>query len=524
MHGFLIAAPQSGSGKTTVSLAIMAALVRRGLKVAPFKCGPDFIDPGYHKLVIGTPSINLDGWMCSEEFIRETFQSHCNTPRNSSIPVHPIAIIEGAMGLFDGIGATSKAGSSAQIAAITGAPVVLVINARGMAASAAALIKGFAAFDPQIRLAGVIFNNIGSATHGALLREALTTHCPDIICFGCIPRDESLVIPSRHLGLVTAEDNPLSDGFVGQLADMAERCLDLEGLGALEIPPCPPFAKWGKNKTPLLYQGSFNKLLVIPEGVIGNPVFKAGSPIEALGDDTSFDCNRVLDEHAGMFAPPFKKGGQGGISIAVARDAAFCFMYEDNLRLLREAGAELLFFSPLADAALPDGIDGLYLPGGYPELYAGHLDKNGSMKDSLRSVIAADMPVYAECGGFVYLTEGIDASEKQAAADFVGVFPLRCRMLSRRKALGYRQVELTENVIIGGNGMVVRGHEFHYSEIDTMPDNIVRSYHVSRQGVALGTEGYRLRNCLASYIHLHFGSNPDIARTFAESCRTFSRR
>lgn len=462
MNGFLISAPQSGSGKTTVSLAIMAALSRRGLTVAPFKCGPDFIDPGYHRAVTGRPSINLDDWMCGEEFVRETF--HANLAGQA------IAVIEGVMGLFDGIGASSRDGSSAEIAAITGTPVVLVVNARGMAASAAALIKGFAGFDPQVRLAGVIFNNIGSASHGKLLRTALADALPEIALFGCIPRDETIDIPSRHLGLVTAEDNPLADEFIGRLAEMAERCLDLDRLSQLQIPPCPPFIKGGDIFPPL------------PEG-------------EGRGE---------------------------GVRIAVARDAAFCFMYEDNLRLLREAGAELAFFSPLHDTSLPAGIHGIYLPGGYPELYAGKLAENLSMLEAIRSAVATDMPVYAECGGFVYLTGGLDASEGQQSADFAGIFPVRCRMLPRRKALGYRQVELTEYVVTGIREAVLRGHEFHYSEIGEMPVEVERCYLVSRQGVSLGLEGFRVRNCLASYIHLHFGSNRNIAGTFVAACRDFS--
>jgi len=455
MNGFLISAPQSGSGKTTVSLAIMAALARRGVMVAPFKCGPDFIDPGYHELVTGRPSINLDGWMCGEEFVRETFRTSLSSPTGPAI-----AIIEGAMGLFDGIGVSSREGSSAQIAAITGAPVVLVVNARGMAASAAALVKGFAGFDPQVRLAGVIFNNVGSESHAALLREALTSHCPEIFCFGCIPRDESLAIPSRHLGLVTALDNPLPDQFIGRLADMAERCLDLDRLAGLG--------------------------------------FDSAQPAESR---QSLPCYEPL------------------VKIAVARDAAFCFMYEDNLRLLREAGAELVFFSPLNDSSLPAGIHGIYLPGGYPELYAGQLAENENMKKAILTAVAEDVPVYAECGGFVYLTEGIDASDNQSSADFAGIFPVRCRMLPRRKALGYRQVELTRAVSIGSEGAVVRGHEFHYSEIDTMPEEVERCYRVSRRREALGLEGFRIRNCLASYIHLHFGSDRNIAATFVATCR-----
>ncbi|HIJ87000.1 MAG TPA: cobyrinate a,c-diamide synthase [Desulfuromonadales bacterium] len=471
-RGFLIAAPQSGSGKTTVSLAIMAALTRRGVTVAPFKCGPDFIDPGYHRAVTGQPSINLDGWMCDEEFVLKSFQTSLTS--RTSLKDQTVAVIEGVMGLFDGLGASSREGSSAQIAAVTGAPVVLVVNARGMAASAAALVKGFAGFDPQIRLAGVIFNNVGSEQHSELLREALATHCPDLLCFGSIPRDESLVIPSRHLGLVTAEDNPLSAEFIDRLVDVAERCLDLDGLCGLGFDSAQPSCT--KAFPPL------------PE-----------DPLEPKGEGR----------------------GEGDIRIAVARDAAFCFMYEDNLRLLKEAGAELIFFSPLHDAAIPTGVQGMYLPGGYPELYAETLHANTSMKESIRAAIAADIPVYAECGGFVYLTEGIDGSATRQAANFVGVFPVRCRMLPRRKALGYRQVVLTEGVIIGERGALVRGHEFHYSEIGAMPEEIERCYEVSRRGIVLGREGFRIRNCLASYIHLHFGSNPEIAVRFVELCRMY---
>ncbi len=470
MKGFLISAPQSGSGKTTVSLAIMAALVRSGMTVAPFKCGPDFIDPGYHRAVSGRPSINLDDWMCGEAFVRQTFQSNM-----AGLSGRTIAVIEGVMGLFDGIGASSREGSSARIAVITGAPVVLVVNARGMAASAAALVTGFARFDLQVRLAGIIFNNVGSDHHAALLKEALAAHCPDVSCFGCIPRDESLTIPSRHLGLVTAEDNPLSDEFIGCLADMAERCLDLDRLSQLQIPPSPPFIKGGDKIA---------------------PPFAKGYPLGHKGT-----------------------GGIRSVRIAVARDAAFCFMYEDNLRLLREAGAELVFFSPLSDTLLPADIHGIYLPGGYPELFAGRLDSNGSMKESIRTAVAADLPVYAECGGFIYLTEGIDASDDQSQADFVGVFPVRCRMLPRRKTLGYRQAELTDNVIIGEQGAVARGHEFHYSEIGQMPEEVGRCYKVSRLGAELGLEGYRVRNCMASYLHLHFGSNRSIAMTFVAACK-----
>ena len=448
MHGFMIAAPQSGSGKTTVSLAIMAAFRRRGLKVAPFKCGPDFIDPGYHRLASGQPSVNLDAWMCPEEFVRETFCHHAVGA--------DIAVVEAVMGLFDGIGASPMSGSSAQIAAITRTPVVLVLNARGMSASAAALVKGFAEFDPSVRLAGVIFNNVGSQNHADLLAEAVRTALPGIGLFGFIPRDEKVAIPSRHLGLVTVEDNPLLPEYFDALADLAEAYLDLDGLAVLET------------------------------GALLQPVA-----------ENSMDGNRVR--------------------IAVASDAAFCFVYQDNLRLLTQAGAEVVPFSPLNDSALPEGIGGIYLPGGYPELYAERLAANSGMLAAGRDAVDAGMPVYAECGGFVYLTRGMTNPEGDGA-DFVGIYPLRARMLDRGKAHGYRQAELTADCPIGKTGEVVRGHEFHYSEIVALPDDLRTLYRVSRQGKDLGGEGYAVNNCLASYLHLHFGSNPRIAETFVSAC------
>ncbi|MDR3580862.1 MAG: cobyrinate a,c-diamide synthase [Oryzomonas sp.] len=464
-RAFLIAAPQSGSGKTTVTLAVMAAFRRRGMTVAPFKCGPDFIDPGYHRLAAGRPSVNLDGWMCPEAFVADTFRLHAADA--------DVAVVEGVMGLFDGIGSASMEGSSAQVAAVCGLPVVLVVNARGMAASAAALVKGFAGYDERVRVAGVIFNNVGSDSHCELLRQSLATALPELTVFGCIPRDDSLGIPSRHLGLVTVEDYQPAPDYLERLAALAENNLDLDGLAQIQIPPDPPFLKGGEK------------------------------PIQASG---------VI------------KGVLGGISpvrIAVARDAAFCFVYEDNLRLLREAGAEVVAFSPLDDAGLPAGIHGIYLPGGYPELYAGRLAANSAMKAAVRNAVEACMPVYAECGGFIYLTRGMEAGDGAPSADFVGIFPVRARMLPKRKALGYRQVEFGSYYGDTAAGGSARGHEFHYSEIGAMPDDMERCYRVSRQGLELDSEGYRYRNCLASYIHLHFGSNGGLAPAFADACRNY---
>jgi len=460
MKSIIIAAPHSGSGKTTITLGLMECFKRRGLRIAPFKVGPDFIDPGYHRLVCGRPSINLDGWICSPEFVRETFAYHSEGA--------DIAVIEGVMGLFDGISGMSDQGSTAHIARITGSPVILVVDARSQARSAAALIKGFAEFDPRVRVAGVIFNNVASEGHARLLREALETLDTDTRALGFIPKDERLHIPSRHLGLLTAGENPLSGEFLDHLAEVIKDHVDLGLLwstGGL----CPT-----------------DQLLPFDE------------------------------------APGVTMGGEP-VRIAVARDEAFSFVYEDNLRLLRDAGADLVPFSPLRDERLPGDIGGIYLPGGYPEVFADTLEDNRAIKGEIRNAVEAGMPVYAECGGFIYLTEGVvdTKNEMESFHELLGIFPVTTRMRTRRKALGYREVKLTHDALLGPPGTIARGHEFHYSEMGEMPSTVKRLYHVHKSGVDLGAEGYSYKSCLASYVHLHFGSSPGMARSFVDNCRKY---
>jgi cobyrinic acid a,c-diamide synthase len=460
VRAIVIAAPASGSGKTTITVGIMHALARRGLSVAPFKVGPDFIDPGYHRLASGAQSVNLDAWICPPAFALDTFRHYAANA--------DVAVIEGVMGLFDGIDGKSDAGSTAEIARLTGAPVVLVVDAARQARSAAAVVHGFASFDPRVKVGGVIFNNVASETHVRLLREAAAS-LPEVPVLGCFPREPSLAIPSRHLGLITAEENPLSSAFLEALAVAVERHLDLDALLAL----------------------------------------------------CEVDGSRSHKEPACSAYEPCRSGVDP-VRIAVARDAAFCFVYEDNLRLLAAAGAELVPFSPLKDAALPDAIAGIYLPGGYPELFGRPLAENRALKQQIREAVDAFMPVYAECGGFIYLTRGV--AEGEELFPMVGVFPVSTRMLPRRKALGYREVELMADSLLGGAGVRARGHEFHYSEMDPMPDEVERVYRVSKQGMPLGTEGYRYKNCLGSYVHLHFGSSPGLAESIVGHCRKYRER
>ncbi|MGV1098555.1 cobyrinate a,c-diamide synthase [Thiovibrio sp. JS02] len=438
---FLLAGTQSGSGKTTLTLGLLAALRNKGLKVQPFKCGPDFIDPTLHRLATGVLSRNLDLWMMGEEFSRQTFARH-----SSGVE---ISLIEGVMGMFDG-----GDSSSARLAKALQVPVVLVLDVRSMAESAAAVVKGFESLDPAVAVGGVILNRVASERHFSLLRQAIADHCRAEL-LGFLPRSLDFEIPSRHLGLRMGAEAPLGAEALARLAQTVAENIDLDRLVALAGP--------------------------------------------AGGGAVKEEARRQVRARIG-----------------VARDAAFCFYYEENLELLESAGAELVFFSPGADRALPEGLDGLYLGGGYPELFCEELSDNRSMRESIRAFAASGRPIHAECGGFMYLCEEIvDLNGK--SFPMAGVFPAKAAMQARRASLGYREVRLRKDGHFGPAGTVLRGHEFHYSAIGAMPKGIERLYAATGSGVEF-TEGYRLGNTLGSYIHLHFGSAPEAARAFVNLC------
>lgn len=453
-RGFVIAGIASGSGKTTLTLALLAALAGRGHRLAPFKVGPDFIDPGHHQRAAGRRSRNLDGWMLPKAYNQALFARRTREA--------DLAVVEGVMGLFDGFDGRSEAGSTAQMAKWLDLPVVLVVDARSMARSAAALVQGFERFDPEICFAGVIFNRIGSPKHLGYLQEALAGHVR-MPCLGGIPRESSLAIPERHLGLHTAEDHPLDDGALQRLAALAEQHVALDRLlSSLDTPRRP-------NR---------------PEA-----------------DD----------------APPTA----GTTRLGVARDAAFCFYYPDNLDLLARQGADIVFFSPLTDTRLPEDLDGLYFGGGYPELRAAALSENQALRQAVKKASRAGMPIYGECGGFMYLCERLQDIEGKAYP-MAGCFPFGTRMLARRKALGYREIRLVEPSPLGPPGLVARGHEFHYSELVPGDVPVPTVYETTpRVGENRAAEGFRVHNTLGSYIHLHFGSNPAMAIHFVDSCRQF---
>lgn len=450
----VIGGTHSGVGKTTVTLGLMAAFQKRGLQVQSFKVGPDFIDPGHHSKLLGAPSRTLDGWMLSEGYNRATFRR--------AMDGKDLGVVEGVMGLFDGYDGRSEAGSTAQMAKLLGAPVILVVDARSMARSIAALVHGFKTFDQDLRLAAVVANRVGSKTHNQFLAEAMES-VADVYFLGGLPRAEEVAIPERHLGLVTSAEEPYTSELFDKLAMLVEEYLDLDKL--LEL-----------------------------------------------------TTTHVVDED--LVSPPPR---QAEVRIGVARDEAFCFYYQDNLDLLSHYGGKLCFFSPLRDTNLPADVAGLYLGGGYPELYAPQLSENRSLNSEILAAAGRGMPIFAECGGFMYLSRSIEVKDR--TYPMVGLYAFGTRMLARRKALGYREVVLARDSLLGPQGLKARGHEFHYSEVVDEPGDIAYLFQVGdRKGNDTVTDGFLRHNTLGGYIHLHFGSNPEMAANFVDSCKKYQEK
>ena len=446
-RALVVAGVASGVGKTTVTLALLEAYRRRGIRVQAFKVGPDFIDPGFHALVTGRPSYSLDGWMCGRDHVLATVARQAAGA--------DLVIVEGVMGCFDGFEGTSDDGSTAQVAKWLGAPVLLVVDARAQARSAAAVVLGFERFDPELRVAAVVANRVGGDVHARWVREAIEATCR-AVPLGAIRRDEGLELPERHLGLVTSAEGTLTAGRRDRLAAAVEAGLDLDRLLALAGP--------------------------LPGGTSAGVI------------------ERV--------APRVK--------IGVARDTAFQFYYAENLERLEAAGARLVFWSPQADTELPE-VDGLYLGGGYPELAARQLGDNVSMKKAVLRFAESGRPIHAECGGLMYLAEALEDLEG-VSHPMVGLLPTTVRMRPPRLSLGYTEVATTRETLLGPAGTRVRGHEFHYSTADPVPDAVPRVYRLRRRAGEERAEGYLVGRALLSYVHLHFGSNPEVPRRFVEAC------
>jgi cobyrinic acid a,c-diamide synthase len=443
----VVAGVASGVGKTTVALGLLEAFRRRGLTVQAFKVGPDFIDPGFHELITGRPSYNLDGWMCGRDHVLTTVAREAADV--------DLVVIEGVMGCFDGFEGSSDEGSTAQLAKWLRAPVVLVVDVKAQSRSAAAVVLGFERFDPGLNVAAVIANRVGGDTHRQCIEEAIATTCRAVL-LGAIKRDDRLALPERHLGLVTAVEGVLTAGRRAHLAETLEASVDLDRVLALAAP---------LRSAPRIAAPSIAR----PRARIG-----------------------------------------------VARDAAFQFYYADNLNGLREAGAELVFWSPLMDDALPN-VDGLYLGGGYPELHARVLSDNVGVRKAVRELVLAGRPVYAECGGLMYLADALQDLDG-VEYPMVGVLPATVRMRPRKLSLGYAEVSFTADTPLGAAGTVARGHEFHYSTLDPVPESVARAWRVVKRRGGGCDEGYALGRALMSYVHLHFASCPEIPRRFVEAC------
>lgn len=450
----VVAGVASGVGKTTVTVAVARALSARGLRVALFKCGPDYLDPTYHARAVGETSQNLDGWMMGRAAVRATFGEGTRGV--------DIAIIEGVMGLFDGASPTSEAGSTAEIAKWLEAPVALVVDAGGMARSVAALVQGFESFDPDLRVAAAIFNRVGSRGHLDLLRKAMRSPAT----LGGLPRSPEHAFPERHLGLLAADESTLPDALLDRWSETAASWIDLDRLVAVAA-TSPPL---------------------------------------------------VLDERT------LEISSASRCRIGVAYDEAFYFYYADNMRRLERLGAELVHFSPVRDATLPN-VDGVYIGGGYPEAQGALLEQNVSMRASIKEFAERGGPVYAECGGLMYLLRTIRTTDGERY-DMVGLFPGEAVMHRKLQALGYVEVETQSQTILGPKGTRFRGHQFRYSELSPPlhPPDVELAYSVRRRrgDESLG-EGHRAGNVLASYVHAHWASNPRVALELVESCVRFAK-
>lgn len=432
MAGLVIAAPQSGSGKTVVTLGLLRHFHHQGLRVAAAKTGPDYIDPSFLAAACGMPCRNLDAWAMRRESLAAEIQS---LEKNAGL-----VLCEGVMGLFDGAGITG-AGSTAALAAVSGWPVILVINVEGQAASVAALVEGFARHRRDVTVAGVIFNRVASERHAAMVGEAVRQALPEMKLLGAVLRHASLDLPARHLGLVPAGEHAALDAFLDRAATVIGSAIDVDALRGLARPS------------------------ILTGG-------KPGAPVPPLGT-----------------------------RIAVARDDAFLFTYESVLQGWRAAGAELSFFSPLADEAPARDADAVYLPGGYPELSAGLIASNRNFLSGLRDAAQRGAAIYGECGGYMVLGESL-VDAQGTTHEMAGLLPLKTSFAARKLHLGYRAASLLTPGPLGSAGQAYRGHEFHYATITAEGAGAPLFRVADADGVALGVAGRIAGKVAGSFIHL----------------------
>lgn len=447
----MIAGTHSGVGKTTITLGIIGYLSKK-FNVVPFKVGPDYIDTSYHKFASGNFSYNLDIYMLGEDNVKKLFAKH--------IAEGDVAVVEGVMGMYDGTNNTSY-GSSAYVAKLLGIPVILVVDASGMAASVSALIKGYIEYDRDVKIAGVIFNRVGDEKHYKLLKECIERDL-GIKAFGYLPHDDRISLPERHLGLMPIFEIKENHNF-SILYDSIGEFIDVEGI--LDV--C----------------------------------------------DVNFKKDDLIEEKVTAKT-------RETVKIAIAYDEAFNFYYQDSFDALKEAGAELLPFSPLHDEALPKDISGIYIGGGFPEVFADKLSQNVRMLSLLKHNIDIGMPVYAECGGLMYLTKRIidlDGNEHK----MIGVFDLDAIMTKRLINFGYVEADVLQDNVLFKKGDVAMGHVFHNSKVSGEFNNFAYDVHKpnSKENWLCG---YVYKNCLATYVHVNLFSYPNAVNRFIGKCKNYA--
>ena len=441
-RALVIGGASSGSGKTTFSIGLMNALSKRGFEVAPFKVGPDYIDPMFHRHVTGVSSYNLPVWMVKDEDIQFLYHNRFKTQN--------FAVIEGVMGYYDGKFTTGFEGSTAHVAELLQVPAIIIFDASSMSLSAAAIVHGFSTFKENSMIKGVVLNNVASDMHYQLLKTGIENFT-NVKCYGYLKRDSKIALGSRHLGLLQAEEIEDLDQKIEYITEQIEATIDLEGIIAdFVVTAFDDFSKFDENLLKL-------KLLK----------------------------DKVLEI--------------GGLNIGIAQDKAFSFYYDENIETLKEIGVNLIPFSPLQDDFIPE-CDGVYIGGGYPEIFSKEISDNQRFLADLNAKLSRGLPCYAECGGLMFLTNSIEFND--VVYPMVGFFNAKSKMTSKLQRFGMTEV-LLENFL--GYDISFRAHEFHKSKIDDL-DPLVKKYKVSK-GSMTWKCGYQNQNTLATYSHHHFYSN-----------------
>ncbi|WP_407309327.1 cobyrinate a,c-diamide synthase [Desulfosporosinus sp. SB140] len=450
----VLAGTHSGVGKTTLATGLMAALNRRQRPIQGYKVGPDYIDPSYHTAATGRPSRNLDRWLLGERlpsvFVQSTEERW--------------AVIEGVMGLFDGMSGTAGFGSTADVAKLLNAPILLIVDASSMSRSVAALVHGFKTYDPEVSLQGVILNRVKSTAQEKILREALSELQVPVL--GVLPKETSLHLPERHLGLIPVGEGGLLEGFIDTLSKLITDHIDLDQVERI--------------------------MLSAPN--LNRSVFANTNP--------------------GAHSQP----SQGDkFRLGLAWDEAFLFYYQDALDLAERLNGTIVPFSPLHDHSLPENLDGIFLGGGFPELHLKELSRNTLFLNSLRAYAASGKPLYAECGGYMYLGRSITDFEGQELP-MADLIPMKAEMTKRLQGIGYRRGIFRKDNFLGPRGTVVQGHEFHYSKV-TYEADVPAAYELFKGDQADRMEGYAQDNLIASYLHLNFAGHPELLEHWFRSPR-----